>query len=183
MLSLCSRAQEPQLLSQALRARAPKQGKAPQRSPHTAEREEPLPTASRESLPQQQRPSTAKNKNTYIKKKKNFEIFDRLPKYQIRTKVLLTLRYFGGASQGPWSTPKKDPKLTGFIWYVKLRGKHCPNSLLPVSDRNITLSPILSKPSDRQRKGFGFFCCLVSHLTPGPNNPLREYSHLQALLV
>ena len=70
VLSLCSRAQEPQLLSQALRACAPKQGKAPQRSPHTAEREEPLPAASRESLPQQQRPSTAKNKNKNIKKKK-----------------------------------------------------------------------------------------------------------------
>ena len=143
---------------------------------HTT-REEPLPAASRESLPQQQRPSIAKNKNKYIKKK-IFEIFDRLLKYQNWTKVLLTSRYFGGASKGPWSTPKKDPKLTGFIWYVKLRGKHCPNSVLSVSDRIITLSPILLKPSNREKKGFGFLSRLVSHLTPGPNNPLWEYSHL-----
>ena len=48
------------------------------------------------------------------------------------------------ASKSPWSIPKRDPKLTGFLWDVKLHGKHCSNSLLHVSDGIIRVSPVLS---------------------------------------
>ena len=71
------------------------------------------------------------------------ELFDRLPKYQILIKVLLTSSQLWDASGGPWSITKRDPKLIGFIWYVKLHGAHCENSLLPVSDGIIRLSPVL----------------------------------------
>ena len=70
------------------------------------------------------------------------------------------------ATWGPWSIPKRDPKLTGFIWYVKLHGKHCSNSLLPVSDGIIRVSPVLSWLPNRWGEGLGFFYFLVSQLTP-----------------
>ena len=59
------------------------------------------------------------------------------------------------ATWGPWSIPKRDPKLTGFIWYVKLHGKHCSNSLLPVSEGIIRVSPVLSWLPNRKGGGFG----------------------------
>ena len=73
---------------------------------------------------------------------KLFEIFDRHPKYQILIKVLLTPPTNLGCFKGPLENPKENPKLIGFILYVKLHGEHCPNSLFLVSDGITRLSPI-----------------------------------------
>ena len=69
------------------------------------------------------------------------------------------------ATWGPWSIPKRDPKLTGFLWDVKLHCKHCSNSLLHVSDGIIRVSPVLSWLPNRWGEGLGFFYFLVSQLT------------------
>ena len=39
--------------------------------------------------------------------------------------VLLTSSWLRGTSEGPWDFSKRDIKLHGFIWHVKLHGKYC----------------------------------------------------------
>ena len=75
-----------------------------------------------------------------------------------------------------WSIPKRDPKLTGFIWYVKLHGKHCPNLLLPVRWNHQAFPSFIM--AENRGEGLGFFYFLVSQLTlcGKKKNPLWEDS-------
>ena len=52
---------------------------------------------------------------------------------------------------------------------------NCPNWLLPVSDGNIKLSPLLLQPPARGRNS-GFFCCQVSPYSMSKNIPCENTS-------